>query len=50
MNALLAIDIFLAGGFVGLIFGCAHNLSARFNLLDELDDAQAELERLRGRE
>lgn len=48
MNALLYLAIFSAGGFVGLFVGCALAMSAGSDLLDELEAAEAEIDRLRG--
>jgi hypothetical protein len=49
MSFILGIVIFSVGGMLGLFMGCAFALSSRFDMMDELDDAHAEIERLRGR-
>jgi len=49
VNAILAVAIFSAGGFVGLFVGCALAMSAGSDLLDELEAAEAGIDRLRGR-
>jgi hypothetical protein len=46
---ILGFVVFSVGGFLGLIIGCAFNVSSRFDMMDEIDDAHAEIERLRGR-
>ena len=48
MTVLLGFVIFWAGGFLGLFIGCALGMNTRSELLDELDDADAEIDRLRG--
>lgn len=48
MTFLLGLTIFVVGGTLGLFVGCAFGVSARFDLLDELEAAEAEIDRLRG--
>lgn len=48
MNAILYFIIFAAGGFVGLITGAVIGANACDILLDELEAAEAEIDRLRG--
>lgn len=48
MNILLGLAIFITGDTLGLFIGCALAVSSRFDLMDDLDDAEAEIDRLRG--
>jgi len=49
VTVLLYLAIFAAGGFIGLITGAVIGANARDDLLDELEAAEAEVDRLRGR-
>lgn len=49
MNALIGLAIFIVGGMIGLFFGCAFGVAARFDLMEDLEDAEAEIDALRGR-
>lgn len=49
MTILISIALLMAGGFIGLLVGCAFSLSSRLDMMDELDDARAEIARLRRR-
>lgn len=48
MTILLGLTIFVVGGMLGLFIGCALAVSSRFDMMDDLDDAEAEIDRLRG--
>lgn len=48
MTFLLGLAIFSVGGMLGLFIGCAFAVSSRFDLMDDLDDDEAEIDRLRG--
>lgn len=48
MTFLLGLAIFVVGGTLGLFVGCAFGVSARFDLMADLEDAEAEIDRLRG--
>lgn len=48
MTFLLGLTIFVVGSALGLFIGYASGVSSRFDLMDELDDAEAEIDRLRG--
>jgi hypothetical protein len=48
MTFLLGLTIFVVGGTLGLFIGCALAVSSRFDLMDDLDAADAEIDRLRG--
>lgn len=48
MTVPLGLVIFVVGGTLGLFVGYASGVSSRFDLMDDLDDAEAEIDRLRG--
>lgn len=49
MTTILYFIIFAAGGTLGLFVGCALGMNTRADILDELEAAEAEVDRLRGR-
>jgi hypothetical protein len=49
MTALIGLCIFTAGGALGLLIGVLLGALWRIEMMDDLDDAEAEVERLRGR-
>lgn len=48
MTALLGFVIFITGAALGLFVGAYVGSAARLDLMDELEDAEAEIDRLRG--
>lgn len=40
---------FIAGGMLGLFVGCAFACAARFDLMDDLEEAEADIDALRRR-
>lgn len=49
MTFILGLTIFSVGGMLGLFIGCAFGISSRFDMMDDLDDAEADIDALRGR-
>lgn len=43
MIILVGFAIFVVGGTLGFLIGCAFSLSSRLDIMDELDDARAEI-------